>query len=119
MRTHRWGPLPLALVAFIGGLTTPGDTWTGHVVAPSDSLQPRVTVGSNVQITTARPAIEQQEFSVCADPRNARELVVGVMYRQREDTTLSNIGIYVSHDGGQTWRLSLDLPRSVDPAFVI
>src|SRR5947207_1066738 len=70
-------------------------------------------VGPNVQVTHADIGQSVFETYVCADPRDARRLVAGAIVER--EATGSN-AFFVSFDGGASWRETLVMPRSVDPA---
>ena len=87
----------------------------------TDQGFPRIAVGSLVQVTRARPEDEQFELGMCAHPRDAKELAVGIMYYTHGDMARVSEGgrgtaYYVSHDGGLVWQLALDVRDGVDPA---
>jgi hypothetical protein len=86
----------------------------------------RIRVGENVHVSVARATASHGEFWVCSDRSNPMRLMVGAMshvqpatpHRQPGETEvwvnqIRNV-YYATHDGGKSWRLSLEAPGA-DP----
>ncbi|MGA2133804.1 MAG: sialidase family protein [Bryobacteraceae bacterium] len=74
------------------------------------------TVGTEVQISAAQPAVRHYESYAGADPADARHLIA-CAYVVRGDQ-IDNV-FYVSTDRGKTWTQTLTVPTAVDPSCAI
>src|ERR1051325_7334401 len=83
------------------------------LLAVAQQQQPRgsmVTVGPNVQVSTARPKSPHFELLNAADPTNPDHLMgCSIIYEkaQQRGATI----VYSSFDGGKTWSVTLDEKR--------
>ena len=76
---------------------------------------PRISVGGDVQVSRAWAAQHFAEVTVCADPSDARRLVAAAMYDTSAGPTGQRDGgvvAFTSHDGGSSWRPTLDTRRA-------
>lgn len=74
--------------------------------APSLIAQ-KITVGPNVQISTARAGDPHSEPVVAADPNHPERLIAASHIAWRDTTGTKSIA-YVSFDTGRTWQVSLE-----------
>ena len=79
---------------------------------------PIISVGPNVQVSTARPTDTHYEVVISADPTDPSRLIAGSLVYPDTGTLVGTV-VYNSSDGGAHWRPTLDLPalaRTGDPA---
>jgi len=76
---------------------------------------PQIVVDRNVRVSVDRSAEYHGELWACADPADARQLLLTSMiydHAHGEDHSV----VYASHDGGSTWTAALETGPSQDPA---
>jgi hypothetical protein len=89
-------------------------------VAQAAGHKAQITVGPNVQVSTARAQLEHAEVVLAADPNHPGRLLAGSMVLN-PGMGPSVVG-YASTDGGKTWKLTLERkakkggPHYYDPA---
>lgn len=75
----------------------------------------RITAGSDVQVSRSWGAQHFAEVTVCADPADPKQLVAAAMYDTSAGPTGQRDGgvvAFSSHDGGMSWRATLDTRRA-------
>ncbi|HEU4415132.1 MAG TPA: sialidase family protein, partial [Candidatus Angelobacter sp.] len=80
-----------------------------------------ITVGNDVQVSSARPGLEHFETQLSADPKDAN-LLLGCSMAFTPGSDHAETVVYVSRDGGKTWNVSLEDDRgkfSGDPTCVL
>ena len=88
-----------------------------HAAQTESPDSPTITVGPNVRVSTDRPASSHAEMQIAADPVDSRRLAVCSMYVTADDwPKKSHTATYISRDGGQQWKQTLEVPSSGDPS---
>ena len=85
-------------------------------IAATAGAQPsaRIAIGRNVQVSKDRPNTFHYELLAAADPENPDRLIACGEAADAALTRMTNV-VYVSRDGGATWKQTLDMdetPRS-------
>lgn len=76
-----------------------------------------IDVGSNIQVSVDHGSFPHAEMLIAADPNNKQRLIACSMHGTlQESPGWVTTTAYVSLDGGQHWKATLDVPSSSDPA---
>jgi hypothetical protein len=70
-----------------------------------------VSVGRNVQVSAPKASLGHAELHAGADPGNAKRLIVCTMVDRLEGKYPMTSVVYMSSDGGATWRAALDAEK--------
>lgn len=84
---------------------------TATVIGATHAAQAQISVGPNVQVSSARATVRHLEVTMAADPTNRDRLIACSMLS-------GGIVAYVTFDGGKTWSapvLQTGAPRINDP----
>jgi BNR/Asp-box repeat len=85
-----------------------------------DAFAQRVVVGENVQVSRDLPADEHYEVWLAIDPNDPRRQLAASMVYGVSRPSQSYTAVYTSHDGGKSWKKTLDTSQrggmSADPA---
>ena len=90
-------------------------------IAATAGAQPsaRIAIGRNVQVSKDRPNTFHYELLAAADPENPDRLIACGEAADAALTRMTNV-VYVSRDGGATWKQTLDMDEDLqhtgDPA---
>jgi hypothetical protein len=75
----------------------------------------QISVGANVHVSSARPNDGQSELMAAADPRRANRLITcSVIFSAMRNE--SGVVVYLSDDGGRSWKLTFETYPLMDPA---
>ena len=88
------------------------------IVASGLGVKTPYVTGPNVQVSLAQPNLQHYETQISADPERAGHLIACAYSLSRSGGEISNV-VYVSFDGGKTWKHTLTMENSVDPSCTI
>src|SRR5688572_16799570 len=84
------------------------------IAAGSLRAQAQIQVGRNVQISKANIALHHTEVLADADPSNPSRMVA-CTHMHHADRGEIGVVVYISHDGGGSWRPTLEEYPFNDP----
>lgn len=109
-------PCTLAGTALVATLLLLSPVLSSVAGQKSDASNPAITVGSNVEVSTADHSSAHDEVLLGANPTDANQLVACTMVDQnRLSERKMHTAVYTSGDGGKTWNKGPDIPETGDP----
>src|ERR1044071_1077379 len=102
-------PVVTGRLAILLAIVSPFAIAVGQRSAPPRAA-PSIVVGPSVEVSRSNASRDHTEILVAGDPANSNNLLVCTMLWSGEKAQLST-GIYMSADGGKSWKLTKDDAR--------